>query len=169
MVARRGISAALLAAALVGCKKPPPPPVVDAGPPPDHLAKDEIPEGHEKAFALPLPMSSRVQYRMSDVVAIDSTLSTEELSNYVRTHVQTTKITAGANGTTFDEAVVATEPRRLLHIEVRRGERARHARSSMLVRDVTPIPAPPKISDEDSWRKAGRTPDGKPLDPKQMF
>lgn len=170
MVSRPGISALLLASALVsaGCKKPPPP-EVDAGPPPDHLAKDEIPEGHDKAFALVLPFKSSVQYRVTDAVSVDSTLTTEELSNFVRARVQTSKITAGANGTTFDDAVVPAEPRRVLHIEVRRGDRARHAMSSMIVRDVTPPPAAPKISDEDSWRKAGRAPDGKPLDSKHMF
>ena len=39
----------------------------------------------------------------------------------------------------------------------------------ILFRDITPLPPEPKISDEEAWKRAGRAPDGKPLDPNHMF
>jgi hypothetical protein len=157
------------AAGAIGCKKPPPPPEVDAGKAIDHLGPNEIPEGREKAFALTLPFASDVHMRLTNAIEVESTLEPEQLSNYVRARVQAKKVIAGANQTTFEDAIVPAEPTRMLRIEVRNGPASRHKRSSMMIRDVTPGPAAPKISDEDSWRKAGRDPQGKPLDPKHMF
>lgn len=153
----------------VGCKKPPPPDVVDASARPvDHLVRDEIPEGHDKAFALKLPLSGRVQFRTKDTVEVDSQLRPEDLSNFVRARVQTTKITAGADRTTFEGATVPTEPKRVLYIEVRPARSGGDMKSSLLVRDVTPLPPEPKVSDEEAWKRAGLRPDGKPLDPNHM-
>lgn len=143
--------------------------MVDAGVASDHLVSGEIPEGRDKAFALALPLNAHIEFRFPDAIEIESQLRPEELSNYVRARVRTTKITAGAERTTFEEAVVPAEPKRLLYIEVRPARPNRPSRSSMVVRDVTPPPAPPKTTDEDAWKRAGRGPDGKPLDPKHMF
>lgn len=155
----------------VGCKKPPPPPTTtDAGPPHDHLAPGEIAEGREKAFSLALPRESRILLKMPNAIQVESFLRPEELSNFVRARVKTTMIAAGADGTTFDQAVVPAEPNRILQIEVRPAQPSpRNARSSMMIRDVTPLPAPPKVSDEEAWKNVGRTPDGKPLDQNHMF
>jgi hypothetical protein len=170
MGSRPGV--AVVAALLVfgaGCKKPPPP-ELDAGPKaPDHLERNEIPEGREKAFALVLPLSSKIGVRFPDSVEVESQLRPEDLSNYIRAHVQAASITAGADRTTFENAIVATEPKRILHIEVRPGRPSHDMRSSMIVRDVTPLPPEPKVSDEEAWKRVGRGPDGKPLDPNHMF
>ncbi|MFO0742117.1 MAG: hypothetical protein U0270_39965 [Labilithrix sp.] len=173
MVSRPGVSQALAAALLVcsaGCKKPPPPApnVVETAPAPDRLGRGEIPEGRDKAFALILPLSSHVQYRLKDAVEVESQLPPEQLSNFVRARVKTTKIAAGADGTTFEDAVVPAEPKRVLSIDIR-PLRNGPMKSTMMVRDVTPRPAEPKASDEEAWRRAGRGTDGKPLDPKNMF
>lgn len=170
MVARPGVNAAvlLLATFAVGCKEHPPPP--DAGPKvADHLATNEIPEGRDKAFALVLPLASRVMFRFPDSVEVESELRPEELSNYIRAHVKTDKIAAGAERTTFDQAIVPSDPKRVLHIDVRPGKLSHNVRSSMLIRDITPLPPEPKISDEEAWKRAGRAPDGKPLDPNHVF
>ncbi|MBX3234040.1 MAG: hypothetical protein KIT84_32980 [Labilithrix sp.] len=159
------LAAALLAAA---CKKPPPPPEVDAGKPKDHLREGEFPEGHENAFGLVLPRDSSIVYRITDMVEVRSRLLPEELSNYVRAHVQDAKIVAGAQKTTFEDAVPPKEPNRRLHIEVTVSYKDA-ARSSMRVRDVTPPPPAPSMTPDEAYRKAGRGPDGKPLDPKNMF
>jgi len=170
MVPRSGVSVtvALLVVGAVSCKDPPPPPP-DAGKAVDHLATNEIAEGREKAFALVLPLRSHALSRFPDSIEVESELLPEELSNYIRSHVKTDKITAGADRTTFDQAIVPAEPKRILHIEVRGGKPRPNIRSSMLVRDITPLPPEPKISDEEAWKRAGRAPDGKPLDPNHMF
>ena len=173
MGSRPGVVPLLTAALFVfgaGCNKPAPPPEPDAGPKAsDHLERNEIPEGREKAFALVLPLSSKVGVRFKDSVEVESQLRPEDLSNYIRAHVHATKITAGADRTTFEDAVVATEPKRILHIDVRPGRPSQAMKSSMIVRDVTPLPPEPKVSDEEAWKREGRGPDGKPLDPNHMF
>lgn len=172
MVDRPGVVALLIAslAFSAGCKKPaPPPPVVDAGPPRDHLAPGEVPEGREKAFALVLPYRSNIQFKTADAIVIESPLRPEELSNFVRARVQTNEITAGAGQTTFGHAVVPAEPKRILQIEIRPAQPSHDMRSAMTVRDVTPPSSPAPATEEEAWRKAGRGPDGKPLDQNHMF
>lgn len=163
--------ALLIAALLVGgmaCKKPPPPPPDESAKPKDHLAEREFAEGTEKAFALVLPRDSQVVYRITGVVEVQSRLLPEELSNYVRARVaKTTKVFAGADTTTFEDAVLPSEPQRHLQIEIG-ATRRNTMRSSMTVRDMTPPPPAPKISEEDAYGKAGRRPDGKPLE-KHLF
>ena len=121
MVHRHGLKlvGALAIASLIACRKPPPTAAVDAGPPVDHLAKDENVEGTEKAFTLILPKTSYVIYRVDGAVEVEADLTPEQLSNYVRKHVQTTKVTAGASTTTFDDAIVPSDPKMHLRIDVR--------------------------------------------------
>jgi hypothetical protein len=38
----------------------------------------------------------------------------------------------------------------------------------MTIRDVTPPPVEPGLSEEERWKKAGFAPDGKPIDPGQQ-
>jgi hypothetical protein len=169
--ARVGL-AALVVLSAAACKKPQeqqsaPSVTQDAGPV-DHLAPREIAEGRFKAYSLTLPLDSNIRYHLTDVFEIESRLTPEQLSNYVRAHVRTEKITAGAQRTTFDEAIVPSEPKRVLRIEITPARADPVMASLMLIHDITPLPAPAKISDEDAWKKAGRLPNGK-LDPSQNY
>ncbi|MFO0571647.1 MAG: hypothetical protein U0263_38825 [Polyangiaceae bacterium] len=40
--------------------------------------------------------------------------------------------------------------------------------AKLVVKDITPPPITPGLSDEERWKKAGLTPQGKPLDPKKL-
>ena len=60
------------------------------------------------------------------------------------------------------------DPSKTLTIEVRVAPIAAEYRSQMVISDVTPLPEDPGTTDADRWRKAGMTPDGKPLDPKHL-
>lgn len=164
-LARALLATAALAAA---CKsKPPPSDPPPPAPPPDHLATNEVVEGKDKAFALPLPYHAQVTGRFRDSVHIRSPLKPEELANFVRTRVKEGNVIAGGASTTFENVVVPAEPARRLSIEVRRTRLTGDARSEMTVRDVTPPPVEPGLSEEERWRKAGFSPDGKPIDPSQ--
>lgn len=165
----------LVAAALsvggVACRKPPTEDHrSDAPPPPaDHLAPGEIPEGTDRAFSLVLPRASHVFMRFPEAVHVRSPLSTEQLSHFVRARVRSGRALVGATVTTFEDVVVPTEPTRHLTVEIRPGSAHGDARSEMVVKDVTPPPAPaPNESEAELRRKAGLTPDGKLLDPKRM-
>lgn len=152
----------------VACKSKPPP----SDPPPpaapaDHLATNEVVEGKDKAFALPLPYHAQVTGRFRDSVQVRSPLKPEELANFVRTRVKEGNVIAGGASTTFENVVVPAEPARRLSIEVRRSRLTGDARSEMTVRDVTPPPVEPGLTEAERWKKAGFSPDGKPIDPSQ--
>lgn len=154
-----------LAASSGACKRKPPPP--PAPPPPvDQLAPNEIVEGTDKAFALPLPRHTRVTGRFDTSVTARSPLKPEDLANFVRARVKEGNVVAGGAATTFEDVVVPAEPQRRLTIEVRKTTLTGDARSEMTVRDTTPPPVEPGLTDEQRWNKAGFDPNGNVLDPK---
>lgn len=161
------VAVAVLSAA--ACKKPETV-AGDAAPPPaDHLAKDEVPEGPDKAFALRLPMASTVAMRFRESVHVNSSLSPEQLSNFVRARVREGTVATGTTMTSFENVIVPTEPQRHITVQIRPARLHSGSRSEMLVKDVTPPPPPdPNASEAELRRKAGLTPDGKLLDPKHM-
>lgn len=168
MVARVRLRPLVVLVAVVGaaaCKdKPPPPPPEPA--PVDHLAPNEAVEGTEKAFALPLPRHATVTGRFDTSVTVRSTLTPEDLANFVRARVTEGKVVAGGAATRFEGVVVPADPKRRLTIEVRRTTLTGDARSEMTVQDATPPPVEPGLTDEQRWKKAGMDPNGGLLDPK---
>jgi hypothetical protein len=170
----RLIALLFVPAALLGapaCKrgeKAPPPPAPSARPGPDHLAKGEIPEGREHAFTLPLPLHSTIRARFAASVHVASPHTEEEVANFVKARVKEGTVTSGASETRFDKVVVTKDPSRMLSIQVRPAPISGEYRSQLVVEDVTPPPEEPGTTDADRWRKAGLTPDGRPIDPKNM-
>lgn len=162
---RRALSLALVLAT-AACKKPPPETKPQEPPPVDHLAPNEVPAGHEHAFALELPRDSKVMARFGNVVEVKSSLEPELVSNFVRARVKAGKAIVGSTMTTFDHVVVPEEPTRELTIDVRRGA-IPGGRTLMTIRDSTPG-APAEIPTTEAWRRAGMTPDGKQIDPKKV-
>ena len=150
-----------------GCKRKPPPPPPAPVAPVDQLAPNEIVEGKEKAFSLPLPRHATVTARFDTSVTVRSPLKPEDLANFVRARVKEGNIVAGGAATRFENVVVPTEPQRRLTIDVRRSTYSGDARSEMTVRDMTPPPVEPGLSDEERWKRLGHAPNGKVLDPKR--
>ena len=104
--------------------------------------------------------------KIANEIHVQSSLEPELVSNFVRAHVKSGKAIVGSTMTTFDHVVVPAEPNRELTIEIRRANLP-GGRTAMLVRDDTPgVPA--TIPTEEAWRRAGRTTDGKLLDPKKV-
>jgi hypothetical protein len=158
--------AALLAMAdATGCKRKesPQPPL-----PTDSLARGESVEGPDKAYALPLPRLSRVTWRGQNSITVLSNLTHEDLVNFVRARVQNGDVTSGSGATQLRNVVVPSEPKRILTIEIRPAPPMAGGRSQMIVTDTTPLPDDPKLTEEERWKKAGLTPQGKVLDPKQL-
>jgi hypothetical protein len=154
---------------VAGCKRkdeaPPAPPAPTASTK-DQLARDEIPEGRERAYTLPL--HSAIKARFPGSVHVASSHSQEELSNFTRARVKDGKSSSGASETRFENVTVKADPTRVLTIEIRTAPISGEYRSQMVVSDVTPVPVDSSETDADRWRKAGLTPDGKLLDPKHM-
>jgi hypothetical protein len=71
-----------------------------------------------------------------------------------------------SNGAVFPRVRVTGEATgRLLRIELRQKPRG----SQIHVEEITQRPALSGLSSEEIWRKAGRKPDGTPLDPNQLY
>lgn len=142
--------------------------------PPDHLAPSEVVESKERAFGLPLPRQSRVEARFAQSVHVVSSLTSDELASFVRARVTATPnapVPAGgpATGPTVLERVVPREDStKQISVEVRAIRTGDGMRSEMIVRDTTPPPADPSLSNEERWRRAGLKPDGTLLDPKKL-
>lgn len=173
MGSRRRLIALALALALAtgacsSCKRK-----TDEGPkteqaPPDRLAPGEVVEGTERAFGLPLPRASRVAARFASSAHITSTVTPEQLANFVRTRVQEGKVTQGTSSTKLENVIPRDDKNKRLTIEVRPLRGGDGTRSEMVVHDTTPPPFDPKLTEDERWKKAGMTPDGRLLDPKHV-
>jgi hypothetical protein len=136
--------------------------------PPDHLAPSEVVEGKERAFGLPLPRAARIAARFDKTVHVQTPLTPEELVNYVRARVKDGKVIPGTSGTQLFDVAPLGDLQKRLTIEVRlyRGGDGQH--SEMIVKDTTPPPVEPGLTDEQRWQKAGFTPSGQIIDPKKL-
>jgi hypothetical protein len=161
------LSLALAASACASCKRKPEDTKTEEAPP-DRLAPGELVEGSEKAFGLPLPRVSRISARFQTSVDITSTATPEQLANFVRARVKDGKVTQGTSSTRLDDVVPRDDKNKRLSIEVRPLRTGNGTRSEMVVRDTTPPPGDPSLNEEQRWKKAGMTPDGKLLDPKRV-
>ena len=125
-------------------------------------------EGKERAFGLPLPRYTRVAARFEKTVHVQTPLTPEELVNFVRARVKDGKVTPGTSGTQLFDVTPVGDPQKRLTIDVRlyRGGDGNH--SEMVVRDTTPPPVEPGLTDEQRWQKAGLTPSGQIADPKKL-
>lgn len=175
MGARRRLIAVALASVTLSsasaCKRKeqaPPAPAPSAAPSVDRLAPGEIAEGRERAFTLPLPLHSVVKARFAKSVHVASTHTPEELASFVRERVSEGTSPSNATETRFEEVVVTKDRSKRLTIGIRRPAIAGEHRSQMVIDDVTPVPEEPGLTDEDRWKKAGMTPDGKLIDRNQL-
>lgn len=165
------ITAAALA--LVGCRAKEES-ALDAGPPVasalpvDRLAPGELPEGKERALGLVLPEGLRIARAFDGVVfATSSTLKPEAVSNYFRARVTEGNVLVGAEATNFVGVKAKSDLARTLAIEIKPGQPG-VVTCEVLLRDVTPPPLEPNLTEDERRRKAGLTPDGKLLDPQHL-
>lgn len=136
--------------------------------PPDRLAPSEVVESKEKAFGLPLPRVSEVKARFPTTMHVTSRLTAEELANFVRARSKGGKSTPGATSTVLEGVTPRDDDTKRLTIEIRPSRSADGMKSEMIVRDTTPPPLAPGLTDEERFRRAGLKPDGTLLDPKHL-
>ena len=165
MVARLRLIVVVLVLAAGGCKRKPPPEPPPPPAPVDHLAPNEIVEGTDKAFGLPLPRFSTVTGRFDTSVVVRSPLSPQDLVRFVQGRVREGNVTDAGAATRFENVMVPAEPKRRLTIDIRPAAYSGTVRSEMMVRDTTPPAVEPGLTDEQRWKKQGLGPDGKLLDP----
>lgn len=165
---------ALLALVGVACSSKHPPskpqasaPSASARPlPVDHLLPDELAPSKIEVYGFPVPVGMNVENRLLDRAYISGHVSPEALANYVREQVVVSHVEIGAAMTVFPAArIKAGAADKVYSLEVLPdGPRTR-----LVIKDVTPIPAPPPgMTDAERWRAAGLSPDGRPLDLRKL-
>jgi hypothetical protein len=162
-----------LAMTLAGCEndppEPPPPPAAaltaTAKPSPvDHVDSNEIPEGTEKAFGLPIPRVMRVERRFSDAVHARGDVSLDVAASYVSARVVAAHVEKSPAKTVFSGATLKSDPSRTLSVElVAYGDR-----TDLIVRDVTRPAGQSVVSPTDPWYKPGFDPKDRKADPKRF-
>lgn len=117
-------------------------------------------------FGLVVPRDLRIVRRFADSMAATGKPAAEQVSNYVRHRVNAATVEIGPTRTIFDSARVQGDDHegRLLRIEV-----VQHpSRTELVVKDMTPVPIEPGLTEEERWRKAGLSPSGKQLGLQEM-
>lgn len=165
-----GVALAVAATALVACKSPTKPkstapaPARSAAKPVDRLLPGELRPGEGHVFGLAVPRGMTVKASVPDSALLEGNVPPESLANYVRDRVDVAHVEIGVARTLFPSARIrAGAADRSYEIEVVAGN---GTPTRLIVRDVTPHGrnGPPEMTEEERWRQAGLTPDGKPLD-----
>ncbi len=179
MTARR--AGALLAAALcllsgAGCRKAgtlAPSPGASAAlasdaaapRPIDRLAPDELAAGSALAFGFPMPQRMTIRATFPDAVHASGSVTPQGLANYVRERVVVAHVEVAATRTTFPKArIKGGAAERVYQFDIV----SEGPETLLVIRDVTPPPVVQGLSQAERWRRAGMTPDGKPLNEKQL-
>jgi hypothetical protein len=158
---------ALVLAIGVGCKKQSvvAKPAASSAPsakPVDRLAPGELAAGQSQVFGFEVPAGMKVRGAFLEIAYLEGDVGPEALANYVRERVEVERVEIGVGRTVFPRARIKSgAPDRLYDLEVAPSG----GRTELIIRDVTPRPKnPPGMTNEERWRQAGRSPDGKPLD-----
>jgi hypothetical protein len=159
---------ALLAALACGKKEPPrpalPPTPSATATSADRLLPGELAEGQEHAMGLAVPRDMRLLRVFDDSAVARGRVGADAVSNYVRRRVDAATAEIGAARTVFPRAHVKGQPAdKVVRIEVVQDIDS----TELLLRDLTPHPAPSGLSEDERWRKAGVVP-GKPFDPNAL-
>jgi hypothetical protein len=133
---------------------------------PDRLTREErLPEA-ETAFGLPIPQGMRLARHFSDAAYFSGELAFDRALEHVRRYVEAREVQMLRRGAVFTRAYIkGDESRRLFRIEISETPRG----SQVHVKNVTPPPATKGASEADLWSRAGRKPDGTPIDQNQLY
>jgi hypothetical protein len=130
----------------------------------DRLLPGELAEGGEKAMGLALPRDMHLLRVFDDSALARGRVAADALSNYVRGRIDATTAEIGAARTVFPRAHVKGQPAdKVVRIEILQDLGA----TELLLRDMTPHPVEPGLTEDERWRKAGVVP-GKPFDPNAL-
>jgi hypothetical protein len=167
-LAAKGAAAAILVLLESGCRKAPPPPPSEEAPPaaapaPDRIGPGQLIEGNQELLGLRLPEKAELDAVFKKSGEAHGPFPLEDLAAYVqaRTNARHAEM---AGGRIVFPRVTVTGQKRLLRIELE----LREASTFIHIRDITPPPTEPGLSEAERWRRAGFHPDGRPLDPESL-
>lgn len=139
----------------------------------DTLAPNELAEGPDEAFGLPIPRLMRVEHRFDNQIIARGAVPAAPLAAYVGRHVTGAVVELARDQTLFRNAKLRSrapnrrtpvDQHRDLEIEIRRDPDA----LVLIVWDRTHPEVEPGLDEAERWRRAGMDPSGSIIDPKQM-
>lgn len=135
-------------------------------PAPDRLREDEeLPEA-ETAFGLPVPAGMRLSRHFRDAAYFSGQVPMSTLIEHVRSFVHSQEVEMMSRRVVFARArIKGDERQRLVRIEISEMPRG----SQIYIRDITPEPATQVATEAERWRRAGRNPDGTPIDQNRLY
>jgi hypothetical protein len=137
----------------------------DAGHPADRLAPGELGASSRLVFGFNVPLGMKVESQSPREVHLSGMVGLEALARYVKDRVEVTHVEVTGSRFVFNDARIKQgDPERKYLFDLVR----RHRRTVLVIRDRTPPPALDGLSEEERWRRAGLTPDGKQIDPLKL-
>jgi hypothetical protein len=161
------LSALLLCAA---CHpKPAPAPAssaeVASATPVDRLTPEELNAGSSSIWGFSVPQEMHIEHHYREAAYMIGPVKPDALSNYVRDRVLVSHVEIGAGRTIFPNAhIKGGAPDGVYEFDVIPEPGA----TRLVIHDLTPPKVQPGLTDEERWRQAGLTPQGRPLDPKKF-
>jgi hypothetical protein len=169
IVARLPWAAAVIALASAGCRdRQPVLPLPDDEPTaaPDRLGPGEsLPEA-ETAFGLVVPRGMRITRYFNDSVYVSGSVPLQDTIEHVQGLVVASNVEITTRSAVFRRVrIKGDRQNRLFRIEIQGN---RHE-SEFRLRNVTPPPLTPGLTEAERWKQAGRNPDGSLIDENQVF
>ena len=138
---------------------------VATAPPLDHLAPEELVEGTEQAFGLTLPRGVHVESSDKGDVRAIGLVTLHALVRYLRQHVQESDLEEGDTYADLRQVKLHGKPGLLYTMHL---APAGFRGTSLLMQDVTPVPAADLPNEAERWKAVGLSPAGKVLDPTHL-
>lgn len=156
----------LLACAASACQREPAQVTTSENLSPDRLGPGEQLPQSETAFGLPLPPGMRLVREFKDAAYFAGRVELPRALEHLARHVSpsSAELVPGGGAVFARVTVTGDDSKRPLRVTVRETESG----SQIHVEAIAPPPDLSGLSPEEIWRKAGRKPDGTPLDPNQL-
>jgi hypothetical protein len=140
-------------------------PLAPSATPADHLGPDELIEGTEKAFGIPLPRGLVVGHRYPYAVDGTGTMTVHALVMYFRPRLQGGSLRESEKVATFEHVTVAGLPP-YTDLTIRLATGLNETRVDIVSTTHPPAAELPDVPSR--WKQVGLTPQGKVLDPTHL-
>lgn len=172
-LARRALGIGLVLSGIAGvaCRSEesrPTPTATDGAPQaktPDRVAPGTLLEGEVVAFGFRAPKDMRLVARFHDAAHFEGRVKLADLEDYVRARVVARHVEVTPTRSVFPGARIrGGDPKRVYRFELV----PKPPDLQLVVRDITPPPPTEGLSEEERWKRAGLTPEGKLLAPNEL-
>jgi hypothetical protein len=132
---------------------------------PDRLPPGELLEGEARAFGLPLPRQMKLEAITKRVAHARGEVSSAVLADYLRQRVLAQHVELAERKLVFPQVQLRGDPKRtMLRLELIDEGLTTH----LIVENLMGPPPIEGLTDEQHWKRAGMTPDGKLIDPQKL-